>query len=107
MTSNNQVIHAPFGMAQAGAGNFHGRVVLITGAGRGLGGTIAQHFARAGADVVICDIDMPALEETQKAVEAAGANCLALRCDISSSRQVVDMFAAIVERFGGSSHLRV
>ncbi|EJN32808.1 dehydrogenase of unknown specificity, short-chain alcohol dehydrogenase like protein [Pseudomonas sp. GM78] len=100
MPLDEQLEHAPFEMAQASTRNFAGRVVLITGAGRGLGGTIALHFARAGADVVICDIDIPALEETRKAVEAAGANCLALHCDISSSSQVVAMFADIVQRFG-------
>jgi 3-oxoacyl-[acyl-carrier protein] reductase len=81
-------------------GKLAGRIALITGAGRGLGGTIAVNLARAGADIVICDIDMPALEETRKNVEAAGASCLALRCDISSSAEVAAMFAAAVERFG-------
>ncbi|MEX3969102.1 SDR family NAD(P)-dependent oxidoreductase, partial [Paraburkholderia sp. EG286B] len=61
--------------------NLAGRIALVTGAGRGLGGAIAIDLARAGADVAICDIDMPALEATRAAVEAAGAQCLALRCD--------------------------
>ncbi|WP_349607085.1 MULTISPECIES: SDR family NAD(P)-dependent oxidoreductase [Cupriavidus] len=77
-----------------------GRVALVTGAGRGLGGAIARHLGTAGAKVVICDVDMPALEDTRAAVEATGAECLALRCDISSSSEVADMFARIVERFG-------
>jgi 3-oxoacyl-[acyl-carrier protein] reductase len=100
MQSREQVKHSSRETAAPGAQNLAGRVALITGAGRGLGGTIAQHLARAGADIVICDVDVPALEDTRKAVEAAGANCLALRCDISSSSQVVDMFASVVERFG-------
>ncbi len=77
-----------------------GRVALVTGAGRGMGGAIALDLARAGADLVICDIDMPALEQTHAQVEAAGAQCLSLRCDVSSSMDVDNMFAAIVERFG-------
>jgi 3-oxoacyl-[acyl-carrier protein] reductase len=81
-------------------GKLAGRVALITGAGRGLGGAIALDFARAGADLVICDIDMPALEETRSAVEAEGAACLALRCDITSSSEVAAMFASAAERFG-------
>ncbi|MBB5467997.1 3-oxoacyl-[acyl-carrier protein] reductase [Paraburkholderia sp. Clong3] len=80
--------------------NLEGRVALVTGAGRGMGGAIAVDLARAGARVAICDIDMPALEETRAAVEAAGAPCLALRCDVSSSSEVANLFAAIVERFG-------
>lgn len=82
------------------SGKLAGRVALITGAGRGLGGAIAVDFAKAGADLVVCDIDMAALEETRQAVEAAGASCLALRCDISSSSEVNEMFAAAVRRFG-------
>jgi 3-oxoacyl-[acyl-carrier protein] reductase len=80
--------------------NLEGRVALVTGAGRGMGGAIAIDLARAGARVAICDIDMPALEATRTAVEAAGAPCLALRCDVSSSSEVANLFAAIVERFG-------
>ncbi|MFM0465485.1 SDR family NAD(P)-dependent oxidoreductase [Paraburkholderia sediminicola] len=80
--------------------NLAGRVALVTGAGRGMGGAIAIDLARAGASVAICDIDLPALEETRAAVEAAGAPCLAMRCDVSSSSEVASLFSAIVERFG-------
>jgi len=76
-----------------------GRVALVTGAGRGLGGAIAVDLARAGAKVAICDIDMPALENTRAAVEAAGAQCLAMRCDVSSSAEVSAMFGRIAGRF--------
>ncbi|MGF6935515.1 3-oxoacyl-[acyl-carrier protein] reductase [Paraburkholderia sp. UCT70] len=79
--------------------NLEGRVALVTGAGRGMGGAIAVDLARAGARVAICDIDIPALEQTRAAVEAAGAPCLALRCDVSSSSEVASLFAAIGERF--------
>jgi 3-oxoacyl-[acyl-carrier protein] reductase len=77
-----------------------GRVALVTGAGRGMGGAIAKALAKAGARVAICDIDMPALEDTRAAIEAGGAECLALRCDVSSSAEVNGMFEQIVARFG-------
>ncbi|HSW19528.1 MAG TPA: SDR family oxidoreductase [Ramlibacter sp.] len=86
--------------AERAKGKLAGRIALITGAGRGLGGAIALDFAKAGADIAICDVDMPALEDTRKAVEATGAKCLALRCDISKSSEVDQMFAAVAERFG-------
>jgi 3-oxoacyl-[acyl-carrier protein] reductase len=85
---------------QQAAGKLAGRVALITGAGRGLGGAIAIDLARAGADIVICDIDMPALAATRLAVEAEGVACLALPCDITSSSEVAAMFASAVARFG-------
>lgn len=98
-------LHQPAQHAEPDAGGLTqgklaGRVALITGAGRGLGGAIALDFARAGANIVICDIDMPALDATRQQVEAAGASCLALRCDITSSSEVAAMFARVVERFG-------
>ncbi len=80
--------------------NLQGRIALVTGAGRGMGGAIAKALAQAGAQVAICDIDVPALEETRAAIEAGGAACLALPCDISSSEAVNRMFEQIVDRFG-------
>ena len=76
------------------------KVVLVTGAGLGLGGTIAQAMARQGASLVICDIDMVALHATQAAVEALGAQCLALACDVSDSAAVDQMFDQAGQRFG-------
>lgn len=82
------------------AKTLEGRVALVTGAGRGLGGAIAVDLAKAGAKVAICDIDVPALVETRVAVEATGAQCLALRCDVSSSSEVAGLFAEIARHFG-------
>ncbi len=80
--------------------NLKGRVALVTGAGRGMGSALAKALAGAGARVAICDIDVLAMEETRAAIEVGGAECLAVRCDVSSSSDVSHMFAAIVERFG-------
>lgn len=77
-----------------------GKVVLVTGAGLGLGGTIAQAMARQGAALVICDVDRAALQATASAIAALGAECLALDCDVSDSAAVDRMFAQAGERFG-------
>jgi 3-oxoacyl-[acyl-carrier protein] reductase len=77
-----------------------GKVVLVTGAGRGLGGAIAQAMAQQGASLVICDIDTEALQATQAAVSALGVPCLALACDVSDSAAVDRMFARAGEQFG-------
>ena len=45
--------------------SLQGQVALVTGTGRGLGGTIAQAMARQGASLVICDVDREALDATQ------------------------------------------
>lgn len=78
----------------------HGKVAVVTGAGPGLGGIIAQAMARQGAHLVICDINKEALHATQEAVAALGAQCLALECDVSDSAAVDQMFAQAGQRFG-------
>ena len=77
-----------------------GKVVLVTGAGLGLGGTIAKAMAREGASLVICDVNPAALQATEAALTALGAPCLALHCDVSDSAAVDQMFAQAGERFG-------
>lgn len=76
------------------------KVALVTGAGRGLGGTIAQAMAREGAKLVICDIDEAALSHTKLAVQAAGGDCLSLRCDVSDRAAVDQMFERAAVTFG-------
>lgn len=77
-----------------------GKVVLVTGAGLGLGGTIAQAMARQGASLVICDVDRAALQASALAITAQGAECLAIECDVSDSAAVDQMFVQASARFG-------
>ena len=63
--------------------NFENQVVVVTGAARGLGRAYARQFARRGAGVVVCDVR--GCDETRAAVEAEGAECLALETDVTSA----------------------
>lgn len=76
------------------------KVALVTGVGPGLGLACAAALAAEGAHVVVCDIDEHALDAARSAVTARGAQCLAVRCDVSSSEDVTKLFAQIVARFG-------
>jgi 3-oxoacyl-[acyl-carrier protein] reductase len=80
--------------------NLNGKVALVTGAAAGLGKAIALAFAQAGGRLVICDINERGLRETAAAIEALGAECLDVRCDVSSSAHVASMFSSACARFG-------
>ena len=80
--------------------SLQGKTVLVTGAGLGLGGAIAQAMAKEGASLVICDIDREALRATENAVKLVGTNCMALECDVSNSVAVDHMFAQAADHFG-------
>lgn len=80
--------------------DFKGKVVLVTGVGPGLGQACAEAFAKAGAKLVICDINTAHLAEAKKTIEQLGAACLAVQCDVSSSAQVTDLFAQLTARYG-------
>ncbi len=78
--------------------DFTDKVVIITGAARGLGQEYAQQFARRGASVAVNDLrDCSA---TLALVEKEGANGLATRTDVTSSVSTAEMAEAVVEKFG-------
>lgn len=57
--------------------------VLITGAAGGLGKTLALHFARRGAEVVLTDLQEESLEAAREEVAATGARCRAYVLDVT------------------------
>ncbi len=78
--------------------NFTDKVVIITGAARGLGQEYAQQFARLGASVAVNDLRD--CSETLALVEKEGANGLASKTDVTSADSTADMAEAVVEKFG-------
>src|SRR5581483_1621105 len=79
---------------------FEDRVALVTGGARGIGAATAQRFARDGARVAIADLDGEGCERLAEELRAAGAEALAIGCDVSDSGQVQSMVDQVVERFG-------
>jgi NAD(P)-dependent dehydrogenase (short-subunit alcohol dehydrogenase family) len=77
-----------------------GRVVIVTGAGQGIGRGIALHLGRNGASVVVAEWKEHRATRTVDELTAMGASALAAVCDVSSREQVEAMVAQSVERFG-------
>ncbi len=77
-----------------------GQIVVVTGAGRGIGRAIAERFGAAGAHVVVNDIDGNGAAETAATIEDAGGSAIPVVADISDATQVGEMFDAAIEAFG-------
>jgi len=78
-----------------------GRVVIVTGGGRGIGRVYGKAFAEAGMRVVLADIHGEDAERAAAAVRTAGGEALGLRTDISSPEQTQAMAEAAAREFGG------
>lgn len=89
-------------------GDLTGKVVVITGASRGVGKVAALAFARRGANLVLAartvapDSGLPgSLGETVRQIEAMGAAALPVQTDLASEADLNHLIDAAVERFGG------
>jgi NAD(P)-dependent dehydrogenase (short-subunit alcohol dehydrogenase family) len=85
-----------------GAGEFAGKVAIVTGGGAGLGFAIARAFAHEGAQVVIAGRTEETLARAAASIEKeCGAPVLAVAADVAEPQDCDRMVAAAVERFGG------
>jgi NAD(P)-dependent dehydrogenase (short-subunit alcohol dehydrogenase family) len=74
-----------------------GKVVAITGGGRGIGRAIAQALAREGARVAVCDLDRELAEQTARAL---GEPALGLAVDVTDHAALVAFLDEVEERLG-------
>ncbi len=78
----------------------NGKVALVTGASRGIGRAIAEGLAAEGVRLVIAARGAEALEETRRALEATGAEVLAVSADVGDDASVTALVDKARERFG-------
>jgi NAD(P)-dependent dehydrogenase (short-subunit alcohol dehydrogenase family) len=76
------------------------QVVIVTGAGQGIGLGIAQAFARSGSAVVVNDVNAETAQQAAHNINAAGGRAIAAPADISNRAQIAAMCQAAQAAFG-------
>jgi 3-oxoacyl-[acyl-carrier protein] reductase len=76
------------------------RVAIVTGAARNIGKQIAIELARAGASVVIADVQAGAARRVAEQIKRANGRALAVETDVGDGEQIKNMVSATVKEFG-------
>lgn len=76
------------------------KVILITGAGSGIGEASAQVFARHGAKLVLTDVDGAAVEAVAKALVGEGVQAVSMQVDVADEAQAEAQVKLAIERYG-------
>jgi NADP-dependent 3-hydroxy acid dehydrogenase YdfG len=80
--------------------HFENKVVLVTGASRGIGRDVALAFAREGARLILAARSADQLAQVQEEVRALGADALSVPTDVTSSAAVKSLVDTAMDRFG-------
>jgi 7-alpha-hydroxysteroid dehydrogenase len=81
------------------------QVAIVTGAGAGIGRGIAELFARAGAAVVVSDLNKEAAEAVASGIRADGGRAVGLACDVTDDAALERLVEEAVAAFGKISIL--
>lgn len=80
--------------------DFTGKVAFVTGASSGIGAETARWFARAGAAVVLSDINEPLVKAVASELTDAGLAATGVACDVADEEQVAHAVQAAAREFG-------
>src|SRR3990170_511391 len=82
-------------------GRLQGKVAIVTGAGQGIGGAVAELFSQQGAAVTLVTAHADSLATTAAALRDRAAPHLAFTADVSSATEAEGIVRRTVEEFGG------
>lgn len=77
-----------------------GKTAIVTGGARGLGAQIAQGFAEAGVNVVVCSRKLETCEKMSEELKGLGVDSLAFACDIANPADVKKVVGETYDYFG-------
>jgi NAD(P)-dependent dehydrogenase (short-subunit alcohol dehydrogenase family) len=77
-----------------------GKIIIMTGAGRGLGRAMALDLATAGADIVAAARTQEQIDETAEMIRATGRHCIAVQVNITDSSSMQALVDATLAEFG-------
>ena len=79
---------------------FQNKVSVVTGAGSGMGRYLALNLAQEGSDVVICDINQKALNETKDLIKAYNVSCSSLNLDLREKNNIDTLVEETISNYG-------
>jgi len=79
--------------------SLEGKVALITGGARGIGKEIALLFAKQGANIAICDVELQEAQKTASQIQGLGRESMVFKADVTDSANVQDMVDKILDKF--------
>lgn len=75
------------------------KVAVITGAARGIGKAIALEFAKEGAKIVLCDVDIDTCEVVCDDLKDLGYDAISVECDVSNRKDVLNLVKKTINKF--------
>lgn len=76
-----------------------GKVVIVTGARRGMGKSHALSFAKEGARIVVSDISLEDCQKVTEEINKMGGEAIAIKCDVSQKKEIEEMVKKTIEKW--------